>query len=57
MCEYCDANKKLYQTSRYGDLYLGSFGKNKTLEFKPDLCPPYVKCSSKDVDKTIVFFN
>lgn len=55
MCEYCNRNEKIYQHSVYGNLYLGSFGKKRTLEFEPNFCPPYAKCSSRDVCKRIVF--
>ena len=56
MCEYCDKQRAKYQESRFGDLYLSTFGKKRTLEMEIKmLCPEYADCSNKGLKRTAVF--
>lgn len=55
MCKYCENSKALYQKCRYGDLYLNTFRKSRTLEVKLKGCPPFADCCMKDIPISVVF--
>lgn len=48
-CEYCTGEASLYQQSSAGELHLGTFGDNRTLEFTYKACPPHAVCCFKDI--------
>lgn len=48
-CEFCGGEKKLYQNSRYENMYMNTFGKRIVLETEFNKCPPFADCCNKDV--------
>ena len=54
MCEFCEKREKtLYQVCRYGNMYINWFGKKPLLTVYPTVCPPFAKCSAKEMSGEI----
>ena len=57
-CQYCKNEEEnvLYQTNRYADLYMGSFGRNRILMVETNkTCPPYADCTRKGEKIRVAF--
>lgn len=54
-CEYCAGEAALYQQNSAGELHLGTFGDNRTLEFTHNACPPHAACSAKYLKNKAVY--
>ncbi len=52
MCEFCENltnEPRQYQESIYGKLSLVRYGCKTILLVEPNMCPPYARCSAKNI--------
>ena len=54
-CEYCAGEKTLYQHTNNTKLYINTFGQARTIETECTPCPPYAKCSMRDIPARSAF--
>lgn len=56
MCKFCEESEIEYQHTHHTKLYIGTFGKRKTLLVEATRCPPFARCSSKDLPIRSAYF-
>lgn len=56
MCEFCEGKETEYQHTYHTKIYIGTFGKRRTLEVEAVRCPPFARCSSKNIPVRSAFY-
>ena len=48
-CDFCNGEKTLYQETIYTKMFINTFGNKTVIEIECNRCPPYSRCSMKDI--------
>lgn len=54
-CPFCKGEKVLYQSTVHTKLYIDTFGKSSVMVTECNPCPPFAKCSMKDIPANSAF--